>query len=40
MARTSGMANFAELVERGLFKRDYRDRRLEWMIESGGLTWS
>jgi glutathione S-transferase len=37
MARTSGMANVAELVEHGLFKREYRDHRLEWMIKSGGL---
>ncbi|HLZ73594.1 glutathione S-transferase family protein [Phenylobacterium sp.] len=37
MARTSGMANVAELVEQGLFKREYRDHRLEWMIKSGGL---
>ena len=37
MARTSGMANVADLVEKGLFKREYRDHRLEWMIKSGGL---
>jgi glutathione S-transferase/RNA polymerase-associated protein len=37
MARTSGMANVAELLEKGLFKREYRDHRLEWMIKSGGL---
>ena len=37
MARTAGMANVAELVEKGLFKREYRDHRLEWMIKSGGL---
>jgi glutathione S-transferase len=37
MARTSGMPNVAELVEKGLFKREYRDHRLEWMIKSGGL---
>ena len=36
-ANTSGMANVAELVEKGLFKREYRDHRLEWMIKSGGL---
>ena len=34
---TSGMANVADLVEQGLFKREYRDHRLEWMIKSGGL---
>lgn len=37
MASGAGMANVAELVERGLFKREYRDHRLEWMIKSGGL---
>ena len=37
MARTSGMANVAELLEKGLFKREYRDHRLEWMMKSGGL---
>jgi glutathione S-transferase len=31
------MPNVAELVEKGLFKREYRDHRLEWMIKSGGL---
>lgn len=33
-----GMANVAELVAKGLFKREYRDHRLEWMIRSGGLS--
>lgn len=37
MAQASGMANVAELVEKGLFKREYRDHRLEWMIKSGGV---
>ena len=37
MAQASAMANVAELVEKGLFKREYRDHRLEWMIKSGGL---
>ncbi|MDB5435981.1 MAG: hypothetical protein JWR47_2238 [Phenylobacterium sp.] len=37
MPRTSGMTNVAELVEKGLFKREYRDHRLEWMIKSGGV---
>jgi len=32
-----GMAEVAKLVEQGLFKREYRDHRLEWMIKSGGL---
>lgn len=26
-----------EAMEQGLFKREYRDHRLEWMIKSGGL---
>jgi glutathione S-transferase len=33
-----GMGAVAELVARGLFKREYRDHRLEWMIRSGGLA--
>ena len=37
MARGTAMPNVAELVEKGLFKREYRDHRLEWMIKSGGL---
>ena len=35
--RASAMTNVAELVEKGLFKREYRDHRLEWMIKSGGV---
>ena len=31
------MGSVAKLVERGLFKREYRDHRLEWMIRSGGM---
>jgi len=31
------MAMVGEAVKRGLFKREYRDHRLEWMIRSGGL---
>ena len=27
----------AKLVEEGLFKREYRDHRLEWMIKVGGI---
>jgi len=30
-------SDVADLVARGLFKREYRDHRLEWMIKSGGL---
>jgi glutathione S-transferase len=33
----AGMGDVADLVARGLFKREYRDHRLEWMIKSGGL---
>jgi glutathione S-transferase len=32
-----GASNVAEMVEQGLFKREYRDHRLEWMIKSGGV---
>jgi glutathione S-transferase len=32
-----GDTNLAQLVEQGLFKREYRDHRLEWMIKSGGV---
>lgn len=35
--KASTMTNVAELVAKGLFKREYRDHRLEWMIKSGGL---
>ena len=37
MVKASAMSNVAELVEKGLFKREYRDHRLEWMIKSGGV---
>jgi glutathione S-transferase len=37
MARGAGMPNVSELVEKGLFKREYRDHRLEWMVKSGGI---
>jgi len=33
----ASLPNVAELVEKGLFKREYRDHRLEWMIKSGGV---
>jgi glutathione S-transferase len=33
----SGMSNVADAVKLRLFKREYRDHRLEWMIRSGGL---
>jgi len=31
------MADVAKMVEDGLFKREYRDHRLEWMIKVGGI---
>lgn len=31
------MRDVASAVKSGLFKREYRDHRLEWMIRSGGL---
>ena len=37
MVRGAAMPDVAKLVEQGLFKREYRDHRLEWMIKSGGL---
>jgi len=30
-------SNIGEMLAKGLFKREYRDHRLEWMIKSGGL---
>jgi glutathione S-transferase/RNA polymerase-associated protein len=33
----AGMANVDAAVKSGLFKREYRDHRLEWMIRSGGM---
>ena len=30
------MNDVAKMVEQGLFKREYRDHRLEWMIKVGG----
>ncbi|HEX5378231.1 MAG TPA: glutathione S-transferase family protein [Phenylobacterium sp.] len=33
----AAMPNVAELVKQGLFKREYRDHRLEWMVKSGGV---
>lgn len=36
-ARTGGMGAVADLLEQGLFRREYRDHRLEWMVKSGGL---
>jgi glutathione S-transferase/RNA polymerase-associated protein len=31
------MAMVGEAVRQRLFKREYRDHRLEWMIRSGGI---
>jgi glutathione S-transferase/RNA polymerase-associated protein len=36
-ASIQGMARVDEAVRLKLFKREYRDHRLEWMIRSGGL---
>jgi glutathione S-transferase/RNA polymerase-associated protein len=36
-ASLAGMANVDAAVKAGLFKRQYRDHRLEWMMRSGGL---
>lgn len=33
-----GLEQVRALLEQGLFKREYRDHRLEWMIKSGGLS--
>ncbi len=36
-ASRSAMETVADVVDKGLFKREYRDHRLEWMIKSGGI---
>lgn len=36
-AVTGAMETVADIVKQGLFKREYRDHRLEWMIRSGGM---
>lgn len=33
----AGMKVVRDMLERGEFKREYRDHRLEWMIRSGGI---
>ncbi|HEX4860974.1 MAG TPA: glutathione S-transferase family protein [Rhizomicrobium sp.] len=33
----SSMTDVHKAIESGMFKREYRDHRLEWMIRSGGL---
>jgi glutathione S-transferase len=35
-ASIGGMAQVDQAVKAGLFKRQYRDHRLEWMLKSGG----
>ena len=37
-AGRAGMAAVRAMLERGEFKREYRDHRLEWMIRSGGVA--
>ena len=36
-AVAASMVDVNKAVESGLFKREYRDHRLEWMIRSGGI---
>ena len=36
-ASMPGLVGIDQLIAQGLFKREYRDHRLEWMIKSGGL---
>lgn len=36
MEALAGFANLGPIVEQGLFVREYRDHRLEWMMRSGG----
>ena len=31
------LGQFSQLLEQGFFKREYRDHRLEWMIQMGGI---
>lgn len=37
-ASLSGMEQVDKAVKAGLFKRQYRDHRLEWMLKTGGLA--
>ena len=37
IASTEGMGDYKALVEQGVFKRQFRDHRLEWIIKSGGI---
>lgn len=36
MAALGTFQNLEPVIEQGLFKREYRDHRLEWMLRSGG----
>jgi glutathione S-transferase len=36
LAALAGFQNLAPIVESGVFVREYRDHRLEWMMRSGG----
>jgi glutathione S-transferase/RNA polymerase-associated protein len=36
-AVVANMVQVDQAVKSGLFKREYRDHRLEWMIRSGGM---
>jgi glutathione S-transferase len=36
MEALAGFQNLGAIVEQGLFVREYRDHRLEWMMRSGG----
>lgn len=36
-ASIAGMEQVGDFVDQGLFKREYRDHRLEWMMRSGGV---
>ncbi|MEO6027180.1 MAG: glutathione S-transferase C-terminal domain-containing protein, partial [Candidatus Binatia bacterium] len=36
MATMSGFEMLPQLIEAGMFVREYRDHRLEWMLRSGG----
>ncbi len=36
-ASIEGMTMVADIVDQGLFKREYRDHRLEWMVKTAGL---
>lgn len=37
MDAIAGFQNLGPILEQGLFVREYRDHRLEWMLRSGGL---